>query len=1715
MKHRKPNWLQLSALAAAMALPGAGMAATFSADFFSAKGWVEPGQEYPFTISYDAEGSAAEGTINVTLPPEATFVSASVAPANVAGQTLTFELGANHGANKIIVTARASSLTEDPTIMWKNLSAQASYTVGTESLSAATLGPKVTTLESARYGKRPFPLVMVEYQDIHHCTGADERGGQPDPFLECTANHSAEALDEAVNSRTTGRSLWQLYQDMSFGQLSPEGQVGPIVGTADTGYGDYPYKFSTGLAPNGFCSGTTFANPATGGKGAPLATAGNRIVDGWYRLPGTQGYYGSDRTGHGLVGAVTGQGIVFGIDDGCGPTAKITYDAAAIADPELDYNEFDTDKDGVVDFFNVAFAGKGGNGNTGSGTNNVWPHKSDLQYYFTDENGETGYVSNDQLKSHTGEPMYWTDSGRKTMTTTDTGIPVMVRVGPYNVNPEAAIEKMSVIAHEYGHSLGLPDFYSLGNRETFGSWELMASDHSQFMTVFTRQDLGWIVPRDAEDGNYTLRESKTDTGEIHWKTPNGDPYTLTGPGIHNADALKFSQPTIKLIESVPSGVRAWHSGAGNDFTCPNASTSGTHVVDFYMPEFEQYAAGTSMQLSFQSLYEIEWDWDYAFLMVSDDGGVSWTALPSARPEGKTTITSTEYNPNANNCLIDLENGITGVSGVTNQLGETERALDEYPDAEWITDRFDLSAYAGNQGGIIIRFGYFTDAALTKRGWFIDDIDVSANGNSIYASDFEGSEEEHTRIFPNNFSRVSSSAGVDADHAYYVELRDRLSWDSDGKEQSERGAPTWSGGVAILYTDESHGYGNTGVDNPPAQTIVDSQPNPGDDAPNLDDAAYTGDVGRDEFNGCTHVDNYDTPDGFWKLPTGAQMFINGVSLASAGGTGSASVDVIADPQCDLNTAGPLLSMGAGYEDPDTNGSYQLTWEPTEGANGPNQLQEATNLATLIADDAEDGIGNWTVSSEGGPVAVAWDSFPGRSNSGEFAFFTVVDDDARNTSSIMTWNQPVAIPATGQTILYFHDGFAGELDDQGFVEVLDESTNKWVELYSTANPYLAGLDGTPPQLDPLGQRQVDLSAFAGQNIQLRFRYFVGSSNYLAYTPIGWWVDDVGIDTANWTDLSVTTNTSFVRSDLEDGHYYYRVRSSHSTGGINVPTNWSNIVEADVARENQAPIAGDDTANTVQGMSVIINVLSNDSDPDHDPVFVHSVGSPANGMASDNGDGTVTYAPNAGFTGTDTFTYTITDLEDESAPATVTVNVSAPNNTDPNAVGDSANTDYETAVIIDVLSNDSDPDGDTVTIQSVGTPADGTASDNGDGTVTYTPDAGFSGSDEFTYTITDGRGGSDMATVTVMVRPAGNTDPNAVNDTAETDQDTAVVIDVLANDSDADGDSLSVSNVSQGVNGSVGINPDNTVTYTPAAGYSGSDNFTYMISDGHGGSAMASVAVSVLAEGANHAPKAKDDKVKTPKNTPIAIYVLNNDKDKDDDALSISGYTEGENGTVHPSGDTLIYSPGQDFVGNDEFTYTVSDGHGGFDTAKVKVKVTKKDKDDDGSSDDQSSADDGSSDDHSSDDGSSRDDGCSKDADCDGISDASDDDDDNDGTLDEQDLDDDGDEIEDKYDSKGYDEVQGQSSSAPALGSVSYPLEVAPSTASIFVTAKGTGSEMLQLQITDSAGLPVGTAVSALGELTAFAETFLIGTYTITITNPTAMDIEFDYVTVRQQF
>jgi hypothetical protein len=177
----------------------------------------------------------------------------------------------------------------------------------------------------------------------------------------------------------------------------------------------------------------------------------------------------------------------------------------------------------------------------------------------------------------------------------------------------------------------------------------------------------------------------------------------------------------------------------------------------------------------------------------------------------------------------------------------------------------------------------------------------------------------------------------------------------------------------------------------------------------------------------------------------------------------------------------------------------------------------------------------------------------------------------------------------------------------------------------------------------------------------------------------------------------------------------------------------------------------AFTVQASSTAnpFDVLANDSDPDNDAIAIASVGSPAHGTATLAGS-RIVYTPAAGYVGADTFSYTIRDPAGLTATATVSVTVVTANHP-PVAQDDSATSPFAFPVAIDVLANDSDPDGDPLTIVSFTQPDSGKAAvTRGPGNkLTYTP-INFVGFDHFLYTVSDGRGGTATATVTVYADP-----------------------------------------------------------------------------------------------------------------------------------------------------------------------------------------------------------------------------------------------------------------------------------------------------------------------------------------------------------------------------
>ena len=280
------------------------------------------------------------------------------------------------------------------------------------------------------------------------------------------------------------------------------------------------------------------------------------------------------------------------------------------------------------------------------------------------------------------------------------------------------------------------------------------------------------------------------------------------------------------------------------------------------------------------------------------------------------------------------------------------------------------------------------------------------------------------------------------------------------------------------------------------------------------------------------------------------------------------------------------------------------------------------------------------------------------------------------------------------------------------------------------------------------------------------------------------------------------------------------------------------------NHPPLAVADTGSTQAGLPLSINVLANDTDADLDPLTVIATTVVNGATAQINADKSVSFTPSATFVGSpQVFTYTVSDGKGGNSVGNVSVAVNNP----PVAVANSATTTLGASITIDVVGNDSDPNGDTLTVTSVTQPVGGTVSVITSGlqagkAVFVTPN--IQGTLTFTYTVSDGKGGSAIGNVSVTVTAAANRVPLAVNDTAVTVVGTAVVISVLNNDSDPDGDPLTVTALTQSTAGTAVISQlGKAVTFTPTANSSVAlQNFTYTISDGRGGSATASVSVTV---------------------------------------------------------------------------------------------------------------------------------------------------------------------------------------------------------------------------------------------------------------------------------
>ncbi|NJK39212.1 MAG: tandem-95 repeat protein [Oscillatoriales cyanobacterium RM2_1_1] len=445
---------------------------------------------------------------------------------------------------------------------------------------------------------------------------------------------------------------------------------------------------------------------------------------------------------------------------------------------------------------------------------------------------------------------------------------------------------------------------------------------------------------------------------------------------------------------------------------------------------------------------------------------------------------------------------------------------------------------------------------------------------------------------------------------------------------------------------------------------------------------------------------------------------------------------------------------------------------------------------------------------------------------------------------------------------------------------------------------------------------------------------------------------------TNGSVIINNNGTPTDQTDDFVIYTPNAGFTgtddfTYEIVDPDGLTDTAVVTITVRPPSPLV-DDFSSTPINTPRDIDVLSNDPDSPTGPFGLVSTTDGSNGTVAINNNGTpgdptddfVTYTPDPGFTGQDNFTYTAVDPSGNPFVANVIVNVS---DTVPLAAPDRNITAPSTPVTIDALGNDSDPNDSPLEIVDFTNPTSGTAVIDDNGTPTdptddqfiYTPNPGFVGTDTFTYTIQNATGQQSLTTVNVTI-VSPNNPPVANDNSAITLLNTPVTVDALSNDSDPDGDPLSITefDLTSNRGGTVALD-NNRFVYTPPRGFVGSDSFTYTITDGNGGFDTATVIISVnslIIIDDNNPPVANDNTAVTLVDRPVTVPVLENDSDPDDDPISISQFdpNSANGGTITQDGDQLIYTPPAGFIGTDTFTYQISDGNGGFDTATVTITV-----------------------------------------------------------------------------------------------------------------------------------------------------------------------------------
>ena len=369
------------------------------------------------------------------------------------------------------------------------------------------------------------------------------------------------------------------------------------------------------------------------------------------------------------------------------------------------------------------------------------------------------------------------------------------------------------------------------------------------------------------------------------------------------------------------------------------------------------------------------------------------------------------------------------------------------------------------------------------------------------------------------------------------------------------------------------------------------------------------------------------------------------------------------------------------------------------------------------------------------------------------------------------------------------------------------------------------------------------------------------------------------------------------------------------------------------NSISVAVDDAFAISEDTSSAGNLADNDALAGDVTFALVDQGGPSNGAVTLNEDGTFVFTPNTDFVGDDSFQYVITDANGQTSTATVSITVEAVNDA-PVAIDDVVAAQEDVLLEnINVLDNDTDSDGNPLTVTNAVSAAGGVVTINADGTLSYQAPANFTGPDTINYTIDDGAGGTSTAVVNIDVAPVA--DLAAADDFNTGDEDTVISGSVADNDTTLSGGALTYAVESTVENGALTFNADGSYEYTPNPNFSGVDSFTYVVTDADSGeSSTQSVSLTMDAVADL---TAGDDENTGDEDTVISGSVASNDTTLSGGTLTYAVEIDVENGALTFNADgSYEYTPNPNFSGVDSFTYVVTDADSG-ESSTQSVSLT----------------------------------------------------------------------------------------------------------------------------------------------------------------------------------